>query len=133
MTEQRKPINVTIIARMGDYDVEVNVSVEEFNQVAGIIALAAADGIMPRPRFQNNQVKVEMPFVGTIDHTELIPAKDGKREFCLAHVKHDDGTLVPVRYFPPQKTWKAGERATVQKGQYGPELKEVEDNAEPPF
>jgi hypothetical protein len=119
-------MNVTIVGRMGEYDVEVTVSIEDFNQMAGVVAEAAKEGLTPRPRFQNNAAKVELPFTGVIDHTELVPAKDGKKEHCLAHVKHTDGSIVPVRYWPPQKTWKAGESVNVQKGQYGPELKEIE-------
>lgn len=133
MPKENAMMQVTIIARMGDYDVEINVSVDEFHQIAGVIAEAAKEGIQPRPRFQSNKANVEMPFTGTIDHTELIPAKDGKKEYCLAHIQHQDGTLVPVRYFPPLKTWKSGEKAIVQKGQYGPELKETADDDAIPF
>lgn len=127
-------MKLTILARAGEYDIEMEFEVTHADKIAMILAelQEVAPEVKPRPRFQNNQVKVEMPFVGVIDHTELVPAKDGKREYCLAHVKHDDGTIVPVRYFPPQKTWKSGEKVTVQKGQYGPELKEIEEN-EPPF
>jgi hypothetical protein len=128
-------MNLTILARVGEYDVELSFTDMSPENVAQTIndIIENTPEIKARPRFQNNQVKVELPFTGVVDHTEMIPAKDGKREFCLAHVKHDDGTIVPVRYFPPQKTWKAGERAIVQKGQYGAELKEVEDNTDLPF
>lgn len=128
-------MNVTILARAGEFDVEILVELNSLSELAEVIKNMTDETpeIKPRPRFQNNQVKVELPFIGTIDHTELIPAKDGKREYCLAHVKHDDGTIVPVRYFPPLKTWKSGEKATVQKGQYGAELKEIEDADGIPF
>jgi hypothetical protein len=129
-------MNITILARIGEFDIELSFETSEgYGVVAGIISgmQEVAPEIKPRPRFQNNQPKVAMPFIGTIESTELVPAKDGKREFCLAHVVSPDGEKVDVRYFPPLKTWRAGEKATVQKGQYGPELKEVEDNAEPPF
>jgi hypothetical protein len=125
----------TILARCGEFDIEIHDEVDSFINIPAYIASLTVNSpeIKPRPRFQNNQVKVELPFLGVVDHTEIIPAKDGKKEYCLAHVKHADGTIVPVRYFPPQKTWKSGESANVVKGQYGPELKEVSDDSEPPF
>lgn len=125
---------VKILARLGEYDVEFDVEINGFSELAEVITgmNEEAPEIKPRPRFQSNKTNVQMPFNGTIETTELVPAKEGKREYCLAHVKHDDGSIVDVRYFPPLKTWKAGERATVQKGQYGPELKEIDEN-NPPF
>ena len=122
-----------VLGRMGEYDVEFTFSIEDASEGAGIVAHCIENGLTPRPRFQNNAPKVALPFTGVIEKTELMPAKDGKKEYCLAHVKSPEGEVVPVRYFPPLKTWRAGEKATVQKGQYGPELKEIDDEAEPPF
>ena len=123
-----------LLVRIGDFDAEI--VFDETESMAGIddrvnLMAASHPEIKPRPRY-NAGNKVDLPFTGLIDHTELMPAKDGKKEYCLAHVKHPDGQLVPVRYFPPLKTWKAGETVKVQKGQYGAELKEVDDD-EPPF
>lgn len=129
-------MNITILARVGEYDVEIEYSVTEFSGIAQLIAdmMESAPEVKPRPRFQgNNSPKVELPFTGIVEKTELVPAKDDKKEYCLAHVKHDDGTLVPVRYFPPLKTWRAGEKVQVIKGNYGPQLKEIEEGDNIPF
>jgi hypothetical protein len=126
---------VKLLVRIGDFDAEIMLpETDALSTIADQINLmvATAPEIKPRPRYQANNKLPDMPFVGTIDHTELMPAKDGKKEYCLAHVKHEDGSIIPVRYFPPLKTWKAGEKVKVQKGQYGAELKELDDN-EPPF
>jgi hypothetical protein len=127
-------MNFKLLARVGEYDIELSWDIQDYTQIAPMLAGMSemAPEIKPRPRFQGNGPKVDMPFNGTIESTELVPAKDGKKEHCLAHVVAPSGEKVPVRYFPPLKTWRTGEKVKVQKGQYGPELKEIDEN-EPPF
>lgn len=130
-------MQIKLLARTGDWDIEIIFTEDEIthpSELAAIILQMAetAPEIKPRPRFQGKN-NVNLPFDGVIESTELMPAKDGKKEYCLAHVKSPDGELVDVRYFPPLKTWRAGEKVKVQKGQYGPELKEIEEPQNPPF
>jgi hypothetical protein len=85
--------------------------------------------IKPQPTFQNQKAKTpDMPFSGTITKRETVPAKDGKKEYHLAYVEpKEGGELVSVRYYGPMKTWQDGEQVKVIKGNYGPELKEIDE------
>jgi hypothetical protein len=89
-----------------------------------------APEIKPRYRPQAKQT-LEMPFNGIVMETVLVPEKDGKKAHCLATVANDGGETMQVRYFPPLKTWSKGEKVRVQKGSYGPELKEIEEGETP--
>ena len=130
-------MQLKILATTGIWDIEIIFTEEDMpngpQDVAGLIMAMteSAPEIKPRPKFQGKN-NIALPFNGVIDKTELMPAKDGKKEYCLAYVKNDAGETVEVRYFPPLKTWRAGEKVKVQKGQYGPELKEIEEDG-PPF
>lgn len=119
-------MNLTILARIAEFDIELTFDVDEFNEVAIHInnLVEQAPEIKPRPRFQGNQPKVDMPFNGIIEKQETVPAKDGKKPYNLAHVKAPNGELVPVKFWAPLRTWPVGMEVTVTKGEYGPMLED---------
>lgn len=128
-------MKLTILARAGEYDVELEFEITHADKVAMIFSELAevAPEIKPRPRFQGNGPKVELPFEGLIEKTEKVPAKDGKKEYNLAHVKSPDGSLVPVKFWGPLRSWPVGMTVNVIKGQYGPMLEDKEGNDDIPF
>ena len=125
--------SIKVLGRMGEYDVEFTFSIEDASEGAGIVAHCIENGLTPRPRFQSNAPKVELPFDGAIEKTEKMPAKDGKKEYNLAHVKAPSGELVPVKFWGPLRAWPVGMTVSVIKGQYGPMLEDKGDTEDIPF
>lgn len=127
-------MKLTILATIGTFDIELHYSDNECESAENVAAIvnnliAHNPEIKPRPRFQRNEAKTGH---GTVKVTRADKTKTGK-DICIATVTMDDGGEQECSYLPPMKTWKAGERVNVVKGNYGAEMKEIDDNAEPPF
>lgn len=122
------------------FEVTFPVEFETVEQLAeSILFISKISGIQPKPRFQRNDAPKFAPFTGKVVKTETTKKMMGtkEREVCLATLEPDKATwpdapdTFVVQYWPPQKTWRVGEKANVVKGQYGPELKEIEEVEEP--
>lgn len=116
------------------FDVELSVSYDTLEQVVDFSNILKENpAFAPRPRFQKNDAAKFQPFSGEVIKTETSKKKmgDKERDICLATLKVDKASWPDgpdefvVMYWPPQKTWRVGEKADVVKGAYGPELKET--------
>ncbi len=123
---------LNILAVCGTFDIELHFGIEEVSEVAPIINAIIANHpeIKPRPKFQKrDEFK---PGLGVVKETRDDKTKNGKA-ICIAVVTMNDGGEIECSYLPPRKTWKAGEKVEVVKGDYGPALKEVIEDEDPPF
>lgn len=126
-------MKLTVLARTGDWDIEMEFEITHADKIASIMEeiTRIAPEVKPRPKFQG---KPEFkPGLGTVKETRMDKTKTGK-DICIAKVIMDETAVeLECSYLPPQKTWRAGERVNVVKGQYGPEMKEIDNEDVIPF